>query len=385
MSSISYRSPTIGILGGGQLGRMLIQEAINLNIKVAVLDPDPDAPCSAIADHFQVGSFKDYTTVVEFGRKVDVLTIEIEHVNVEALETLEREGITVRPSSRLIKMVQDKGAQKIFYRTHGIPTAEFHLISTASEIEGHIERLPFMQKLRTGGYDGRGVLAIRSAEDCAKAFDAPSVLEKMVDFTCEIAVIVARNGHKQTAVYPAVEMEFNDEANLVELLYAPARVHETIQSKAREIAVKLAEAVDLHGILAVEMFVTRDGNVLVNEIAPRPHNSGHATIEGNITSQFEQHLRSILDLPPGACDLISPCAMVNILGAKKQEGIATYEGMADCLAMPGVHIHLYGKRNTKPFRKMGHATVCRPTLSETIETARKVASTLTVSSYSQSN
>ena len=380
MTETPFQSPSIGILGGGQLGRMLIQEAINLNIRVSVLDPDPDAPCSKIADDFQVGSFKDYNTVIEFGRKVDLLTIEIEHVNVDALEALEKQGRLVRPSSKIIRMVQDKGAQKIFYRTNGIPTSAFHLVDDKSGAMQQEDFLPFMQKMRTGGYDGRGVTAIRNKSDFEKAFDAPSVLEKMVDFDCEIAVIVARNPAGDVAAYPLVEMEFNAEANLVELLFAPAAVNDKIKTQATEIAINIANAIKLEGILAVEMFVTKDGEVLVNEIAPRPHNSGHATIEGNVTSQFEQHLRAVLNLPLGSTDMVSPNAMVNILGEKNSDGEAVYHGMNECLSMGGVHIHLYGKKYTKPFRKMGHATICKTDLKETINLAREVARTLIVKS-----
>ncbi|MFM2135985.1 MAG: hypothetical protein RL021_1385 [Bacteroidota bacterium] len=378
MTQSIYKSARLGILGGGQLGRMLIQEAINLNVRTSVLDPDPDAPCLSLCDRFVNGSFRDREAVLAFGRTVDHLTVEIEHVDVSALEILEKEGVIVRPASRILKLVQDKGAQKIFYRANGIPTAPFHLVSGRDEISEHAEFLPVMQKLRTGGYDGKGVRPIRNTGDIADAFDAPSVLEKFVSFEKEIAVIVARNSRGETVTYPAVEMEFNQEANLVEFLFAPARITREIEAKASQLAARLAEALELEGVLAVELFLTGDGELLVNEIAPRPHNSGHATIEANRTSQYEQHLRAVLDLPLGDTSLIQPTVMVNLLGERGHEGEAAYLGMEECLAIHGVHVHLYGKRFTKPFRKMGHVTICDDTLDQAIDKAKKVQQTLKV-------
>lgn len=372
MQSEHFTAPRLGILGGGQLGRMLLQDAINLDINISVLDPDPEAPCRHLADHFETGSFKDYDTVYRFGKTVDILTVEIEHVNVDALEALEKEGVIVRPSSRILRLVQDKGAQKIFYRTHGIPTAEFHLIEHHEELPGHAGLLPVMQKLRTGGYDGKGVTPLRTVTDFTTAFNAPSVLEKMVDFDKELAVIVARNRSGECVSYPAVEMEFNPEANLVELLFCPAGITLDIEKKAEEIARRLAIAIELEGVLAVEMFLTKTGELLVNEMAPRPHNSGHATIEANVTSQYEQHLRAVLNLPLGETRLLTPAVMVNILGEKSAEGRVVYVGLRECLSMSGVHLHLYGKRNTKPFRKMGHVTICDNQLTNAIQKAKVV-------------
>ncbi|MFM9051874.1 MAG: 5-(carboxyamino)imidazole ribonucleotide synthase [Bacteroidota bacterium] len=378
MADNDFQTKSIGILGGGQLGRMLIQEAVNLNIPIAVLDPDPDAPCKNIADRFEVGSFQDYETVINFGRSVDVLTVEIEHVNVDALEALEKEGKKVRPSSAILRVVQDKGAQKEFYKSHGIPTSEFILVNDRTEIATNSHFLPSMQKLRKGGYDGKGVTALRSKNELEKAFDAPSVLEKMIDIDKEFAVIVSRNPSGQMATYPAVEMEFNRDANLVDLLFAPSGLTESQCATATTIAKRLAESLELEGVLAVEFFLTTDGEILVNEIAPRPHNSGHSTIEGNVTSQFEQHLRSILDLPPGNTDLLSASVMINVLGESGHVGIANYRGLSSCLSMSGVHIHLYGKKFTKPFRKMGHVTICSNDLEQALSTAKQVQKTLKV-------
>lgn len=359
-----YNDLKLGILGGGQLGRMLLQKAADYNISNAVLDPDPNAPCKNICDEFFVGDFNDYKTVYEFGKKVDVLTIEIEHVNVEALEALEKEGVKVFPQSNIIKLVQDKGAQKIFYRTNGIPTAEFHLIENKKQLSDQKNFLPYVQKLRRGGYDGKGVQVMKSASDFEKGFDAPSVLEKFIPFEKEIAVIVARNENGEVKTFPVVEMEFNPDANLVEFLFSPATLSKEIESNAQSIAKKIATDSHIVGLLAVEMFVTTKGEVLVNEIAPRPHNSGHQTIEGNITSQYEQHLRAILNLPLGSTEIISPSVMVNLLGEKDHTGEAKYEGLEKALAMEGVYVHLYGKKNTKPFRKMGHVTIVANTIAE---------------------
>lgn len=368
----------LGILGGGQLGRMFIQEAINFNIGVHILDPDPHAPCKSIATHFVNGSFADYQTVLDFGQTLDVLTIEIEHVNVDALEVLEGMGKKVFPGSALLRMVQDKGLQKLFYQQHQIPTAPFHLIENKSEISQYAAHFPFMQKLRKGGYDGRGVTKLNSPDKLEKAFDAPSVLEELIDFEKEISVIVARNESGEISYFPVVELEFNPEANLVEYLFAPARIRADIEQKAYDVAAKVAEATKLVGILAVEMFVTRDGQVLVNEIAPRPHNSGHHTIEANITSQYEQHLRSILNLPLGSTKAVSAAVMVNLLGEKGFEGDALYEGFEEVMKMQGVKVHLYGKKITKPFRKMGHVTIVADSVEQAMVTARKVKELLKV-------
>lgn len=368
----------LGILGGGQLGRMFIQEAINYNIGVHILDPDPNAPCNTIAESFTVGNFNDYQTVLDFGRPLDIISIEIEHVNVDALEELEKEGKKVYPSPALLSMVQDKGLQKLFYQKHKIPTAPFHLVEKKTDISLFSSSFPFMQKLRKGGYDGRGVCKLDNPKKLDKAFDAPSVLENLIDFDKEISVIVARNESGEIKFFPIVELEFNPEANLVEYLFAPARIGNTIEQKAFDIAEMVAKATDLIGILAVEMFVTKDGDVLVNEIAPRPHNSGHHTIEANITSQYEQHLRSILNLPLGSTKAVSAAVMLNLLGEKGYEGEALYEGFDEALRMEGVKVHLYGKKITKPFRKMGHVTIVDINVESAMEKARELKQILKV-------
>jgi 5-(carboxyamino)imidazole ribonucleotide synthase len=368
----------LGILGGGQLGRMLIQEAINYNVQVHIIDPAADAPCSQIAHSFSVGNFNDYDTVLAFGKDKNVLTIEIEHVNVEALKELEKQGVEVYPQPHVLDIIKDKGLQKQFYAENHIPTSEFRIAANKEEALLHISDGPWMQKLRTGGYDGKGVTPLRSIDDAATAFDAPSVLEKWVSFEKEIAVIVARNKSGQITSFPAVEMEFNPEANLVEFLFAPANISPEIESKAQAVAIDIITKLEMVGILAVEMFLTKDGEILVNEIAPRPHNSGHQTIEGNITSQYEQHLRAILDMPLGDTSLIAPVVMVNILGEKGYAGPAIYEGLDEVLSIPGAYVHLYGKTETKSFRKMGHCTVLNKDLETAKQNARLVLDTLKV-------
>jgi 5-(carboxyamino)imidazole ribonucleotide synthase len=362
----------LGILGGGQLGRMLIQEAINLNISTAVLDPDANAPCKFLTEYFECGNFRDEETVYAFGKKVNLLTIEIEHVNINALLRLESEGVLVYPQPQILAMVQDKGIQKEFFASHQIPTADFKLVHDKEQLMQFANELPAILKLRKGGYDGKGVMKLKSADDIANAFDAPCVLEKLIDFDCEIAVIVARNSAGDIVHYPPVDMEFNPDANLVEFLCSPARISDDLKEKAIAIARKVIDKTGMTGILAVEMFVTKSGEVLVNEIAPRPHNSGHQTIEGNITSQYAQHLRAILGLPLGDTSIIMPSVMINLLGEKGHTGEAHYDGIQDAMANGGVYVHLYGKKETKPMRKMGHVTVLASSLDAAIEKAKLV-------------
>lgn len=352
-----YQSTTrIGVLGGGQLGRMLIQSGIDFNVPFKVLDPDAHAPCASLAE-FVNGKLKDFDTVVNFGKDCDVLTIEIEHVNTEALKVLEASGKRVFPQPAVIELIQDKRKQKQFYESSGIPTAPFVLVDDAQDVKSKAIQFPIVNKLGKEGYDGRGVQILRSKDDVPKAFDAPGLLEALIDFEKEIAVIVARSSTGEMKTFPAVEMVFHPEHNLVEYLYSPAHVTPAVAEEAERIARTVIQKLDMVGILAVEMFVTKDGKVLVNEIAPRPHNSGHHTIEANVTSQYEQHLRAILGLPLGDTSITRPSAMVNLLGEAGHEGVAKYAGFADVLAIPGVHVHLYGKQTTKPFRKMGHVTI----------------------------
>lgn len=368
----------LGILGGGQLGRMIIQEGINYNVTTLVLDPDADAPCKHICNHFTTGSISDYDSVYNFGKKADIITIEIEKVNIEALEQLEKEGKLVFPQARVIRLIQDKGIQKQFFKENDIPTAPFQLVSNKRELVNPNFPFPYMLKQRKDGYDGKGVMKINNIADIDNAFDSPSLIEELVDFEKEVAIIVARNSNGEMKTFPMVEMEFNAEANLVEFLISPSTYPDDLQHKAEEIAKNVALALNITGILAVEMFITKNGDILVNELAPRPHNSGHQTIEGNFVSQFEQHLRAIYNLPLGDTRSRSNAVMINLLGEKGHEGVAVYEGLEKIMAIEGVYVHLYGKKYTKPFRKMGHVTIVDQNREQAIEKANLVKDTLKV-------
>ncbi len=373
MKKIYHPNFKVGILGGGQLGRMFIQEAVNFDVKVSILENDENCPAAKIAHEFVLGDIKDYDAVYAFGKDKDVLTIEIENVNTKALFDLEKEGVKVFPQPHIIQLIQDKGAQKEFYTQNNIPTVPYYLIENKNEISSYITEIPFVQKMRKGGYDGKGVMVIKNEDDIIEnSFDVPSVLEKFVDFEKELSVIVARNEKGNIKSFPLVEQVFNPEANLVEFLFSPANVDKNIEQKAKEIAENLIEKLGMVGILAVEFFLTKEGEVLVNEIAPRPHNSGHQTIEGNYTSQFEQHLRSILNLPLGNTDIVQPSVMVNVLGEKGYSGIVEYQGLEEILVIKGVTPHIYGKSHTKPFRKMGHITI----VNQSLEEAKKIAFTV---------
>lgn len=368
----------LGILGGGQLGRMLLQAGLDFNLYTLILDPDENAPCKDLCHEFYVGSFRDFDTVYEFGKHCDIVTIEIEHVNADALEKLEEEGVKVYPSAKTVRTIQDKGLQKEFYQQHNIPTAEFRILKDEQALQENLSFLPAFQKLRREGYDGRGVTRLVSEADLGKAFEEPSVLEKLVDFEKEISVIVARNANGEVSAFPMVELSFHPEHNLVDSLFAPANVSETLQQKAEEIAKRVITSFDMVGILAVEMFLTKEGEILVNEVAPRPHNSGHHTIKANFTSQYEQHLRAILNLPLGATDIQSAAVMLNLLGEPGYDGEAAYEGLQEALAVPGVYIHLYGKKYTRPARKMGHVTVLGENLEQAQQRAESVKNVIKV-------
>lgn len=378
MAKDFYGELQLGILGGGQLGRMLIQEAINYNVNIHILDPDKNAPCRKLCNHFECGSLSDYDTVYNFGKDLDMITIEIETVNVDALEQLEEEGVIVYPQSRVIRLIQDKGLQKQFFKQNDIPTAAFQFASNKEALAGLSIPVPYVQKLRKDGYDGKGVKLIRTEDDLQFAFDEPSIVEEIVNFEKEIAVIVARNDRGEVETFPMVEMEFNPEANLVEFLISPSTYSFEVQQQAEELAKKIANDLQIVGLLAVEMFLTESGEILVNELAPRPHNSGHHTIEGNYTSQFAQHLRAIFNLPLGSTEAISNAVMINLLGEPEYEGLAQYEGVEEVLAMQGVYIHLYGKKYTKPFRKMGHVCIVNADRELAISNARKVQQILKV-------
>jgi len=373
---------TLGILGGGQLGKMLLYETRKYDIKTHVLDPSEEAPCKIACDRFQQGSLMDYDTVYNFGKQVDLLTFEIEGVNLNALEALEKEGVPVYPSPATLRNIQDKRVQKAFYQKHTIPTARFDNYDTKEELVAGVNEgrwiYPFVWKSGTGGYDGKGVQVVRNSADLENLPDVPCLAEAMIPFKNELAVIVARNPSGDAVTYPVVEMEFHPEANQVEYVICPARITDTVAKQAREVALKASEAFDHVGLLAVELFQTEDDQILVNEVAPRPHNSGHYSIEASFTNQFEQHLRAILDLPLGRTDSKVGGIMVNLVGAEGHTGPVLYQNIESIMAMEGVTPHIYGKAQTRPFRKMGHVTIVDEDLAKARTTAEKVKNTIAV-------
>lgn len=380
MKHAFYGGLKLGIVGGGQLGRMLIQAAIDYNVHIHVLDPSAEAPCRPYAHTFVQGSLTDYETVLDFGQEVDMLTIEIENVNTQALEELQAQGKTVYPDPRTIRMIQSKCEQKQYYVDHGLPTSPFRLVANASEVSQHTDMLPAVQKLDRAGYDGRGVQVLKKESDLNKAMDGPGLLESFVPFTKEIALIIARNPQGEIKTFPLVEMVFHPVHNLVEYLYSPADVSAGQIEEAEKIGRKLVQELNYVGLLAIEMFVLESGEILINEIAPRPHNSGHHSIRANMTSQYEQHLRAILGLPLGETDLLTPAAMVNLLGAAGHTGEVVYEGMENLLQIPGAYPHIYGKAETKPFRKMGHVTLLADSLESLKQKVKQVNELVTVKS-----
>lgn len=374
----------LGIIAGGQLGKMLIQEASKWDIITYVLDSEENCPAGKIASHYVKGSNVDFESVYRFGKLVDVLTFEIENVNIDALKKLKSEGLRIVPDPVILELIQDKGLQKEFYTKHGIPTSPFKIYESESAILQGIEKgeitFPFVQKLRKGGYDGRGVAVFNSKNDLPKLLSGPSVVEERVDIAKEIAAIVARNNKGEIKCFPIVEMLFDPIANLVDKLICPSLITVEQSEKAVNIASEIIELLNMEGLLAVEFFIDTKGDVIVNEIAPRPHNSGHHTIESIITSQFEQHLRAIQGLPLGSTKIKLPSVMLNILGAEGHDGPVIYEGLTESMAIDGVKIHLYGKSITKPYRKMGHVTVMSSSLECALMKAEKVKQLIKVKS-----
>ena len=363
--------PKLGILGGGQLGKMLCQAASAWHLPVYVLDRDESFPAAPYATVFERGNFRDYDDVMAFARHLDVVTIEIEHIDTRALHDLEKAGVKVYPQPDKIDLIKDKGLQKEFYAAEGIATTDFRLFGGKDEIVRAVAKgelkAPFVQKTRTGGYDGQGVAVILHDRDLENnLLDGPCLVEDMADIDKELAVIVARSATGEVKVFTTVEMEFHPTANLVEFLICPAALDGDTDGRASRLAVEVVQKMEIVGLLAVELFLTKDGELLVNEVAPRPHNSGHHTIEACATSQYEQHLRAVLGLPLGDPQLLRPAAMINLLGAEGHTGPTVYEGWMDVLAVPEVHPHLYGKAETRPFRKMGHLTA----LGDTVAVAR---------------
>jgi len=373
MTNYFSSSFKLGILGGGQLGKMLLYNTRKFDIYTCVLEASQEAPCKTACDEFHLGNLMDYDAVYNFGKQVDVLTIEIENVNVDALEALEKEGVKVYPASKTLRQIQNKAKQKLFYTDQNIPTSGFTRFAYLSEIEDAIANgsleFPFVWKAAQFGYDGNGVKVVRKLSDLEGLPTGECIAEDLIPFKNELAVIVARSASGDTKTYPVVEMEFHPEANQVEYVICPARIPEDVAKKAEDIALKTSKAFNHVGLLAVEMFQTHDDNILVNEVAPRPHNSGHQTIEASFTCQFEQHIRAVLGLPLGRTDSKVGGVMVNLVGAEGYTGNVVYENIEHIMNMDGVTPHIYGKKQTRPFRKMGHVTIANEDLNE----ARRVA------------
>ena len=372
----------VGILGGGQLGKMLLYNTRKFDIYTCVLDPNPDAPCKLACNEFFVGDLMDFDTVFEFGKKVDTLTIEIENVNVDALDALEKEGIKVYPSAETLATIQNKAKQKLFYVDHNLPTADFRRYAYIDElkraVEHNVQPLPFVWKSAQFGYDGKGVKIVRTITDLDELPNVECIAETLVPFKKELAVTVARTPDGEVKAYPVVEMEFHPEDNQVEYVLCPARISENITKKAELVALKTAAAFHHVGLLAVELFLTENDEILINEVAPRPHNSGHQTIEASYTSQFEQHLRAVLNLPLGETKNKVSGVMVNLVGAEDYQGAVVYENIEKILKLNGVTPHIYGKKETRPFRKMGHVTIVHPEINEARAIAQQVKETIKV-------
>lgn len=368
----------IGILGGGQLGRMLLQEAANYPVETWVMENDSDCPSAHLCHHFIKGDIRDFDAVYAFGQQVDALTIEIENVNVEALEKLEAEGKRIVPKPSALKTIKNKILQKEYYKHHQIPSPAFHITQNQADLASRQDFLPAVHKLGMGGYDGKGVQILKTKDDLTKGFDAPSVLEKMVNIHKEIAITVAIGNQGAHAIYPPVEMIFDPYLNLLDYQLCPADIPEKTLWRAEAIALAVARNFGSEGLFAIEMFVDRDGDVLVNETAPRVHNSGHHTIEAHFCSQFDMLWRILLGYPLGETDPILPSIMINVLGAEGYRGPVKYEGLKEVLEIPHAFVHLYGKANTAPGRKMGHVTVMHKDKADLMLQAKKVKNTLKV-------
>ena len=372
----------LGILGGGQLGKMLLSETRKFDIQTYILDPSDEAPSQFGATKFFIGDLLDFETVYQFGKHVNLLTIEIENVNLDALDKLEEEGLPIFPSPKTLRLIQNKGVQKDFYVQNQIPTATFKRFNSLNGLRAEIKNglivMPFVWKCAQFGYDGNGVKIVRSIDDIESLPNVDCIAEQMVPFKNELAVIVARSASGEVKAYPVVEMEFHPEANQVEYVICPARIDDGVAQKATEIALKVSSAFNHIGLLAVEMFQTYDNEILVNEVAPRPHNSGHYSIEASYTSQFENHLRAILDLPLGNTASKVAGIMVNLVGAEGFAGNVVYENIEKIMAIDGVTPHIYGKRETRPFRKMGHVTIINENMNEARRIAEEVKNTIRV-------
>lgn len=371
----------LGVLGGGQLGKMLLAETQKFDIYTCILDSSSEAPCAQICNEFHQGSLMDFDTVYNFGKKVDLLTIEIEHVNIDALFKLEKEGLEIYPQPSVLQIIQHKGKQKDFFVSNNIPTSKHKNFSSIETLKSESLTFPFVWKSAQFGYDGTGVKMVRNQNDVDSLPKNECIVEELIPFKNELAVIVARNKNGEIKTYPVVEMEFHPEANQVEYVICPARISDEVAEKAKNIALNTAKAFEHVGLLAVEMFQTENDEILVNEVAPRTHNSGHYSIEASYTNQFEQHLRSILNLPLGNTDSKVAGIMVNLVGEEGFSGDVIYENIEEILKMKGVTPHIYGKKQTRPFRKMGHVTIVNNNLTEARKIAEEVKNTIRVISH----
>jgi 5-(carboxyamino)imidazole ribonucleotide synthase len=366
----------LGILGGGQLGKMLLYDAKRYDLHTKVMDSNKEAPCAKIADEFIIGDITNYQDVINFGDKVDIITVEIEKINTEALLELEKKGKKVYPSAKTLQIIQNKSDQKDFYKNNNLPTSRFKNYSNLDKLKQNFKKdnfqFPLVWKSSKFGYDGKGVKIIKNQEDFDFSFDDQCLVEEIVLIEKELSVIVSRNVKGSVKCFPIVEMEFSEKSNLVEYVMCPANISSDVRKKAIEIAVKTAEKFNMVGLLAVELFLTKQGDILINEVAPRPHNSGHHTIECCMTSQFDQHLRSILDLPLGETELIIPGIMVNLVGENMIEGNVIYQNINDIFDIPGVFVHIYGKKKSRLNRKMGHITIVNKDIDKAIEIGKKI-------------
>ena len=366
----------LGILGGGQLGKMLLYDAKRYDLHTKVMDLSDEVPCAKIADEFIVGDITNYQDVINFGSKVDVITVEIEKINTDALLELEKIGKKVYPSAKTLQIIQNKSDQKQFYKKNNLPTSRFSNYSNLDELKSRFKKdnfkFPFVWKSSKFGYDGKGVKIIKSLDDLNFSYKNQCLIEELVEIKKELSVIVSRNVQGDIKCFPIVEMEFNDKSNLVEYVMCPANISDEIEKRANEIAEKTSEKFNMVGLLAVELFLTKDDDILINEVAPRPHNSGHHTIECCMTSQFDQHLRSILNLSLGETDLIIPGIMVNLVGENMIEGNVIYKNINDIFDIPGVFVHVYGKKKSRLNRKMGHITIVNKDINKAIEIGKKI-------------
>lgn len=366
----------LGILGGGQLGKMLMYDAKRYDLHTKVMDSSQKAPCAKLADEFILGDITDYDDVVSFGNKVDVITVEIEKINTDALLFLEKNGKKVFPSALTLKVIQNKSDQKDFYKKHNLPSSRFKNYSNLDELKNNFEKdnfeFPFVWKSSKFGYDGKGVKIIKNYDDLNFYFENECLIEEKISIQKELSVIVARNISGEMKCFPVVEMEFNENSNLVEYVMCPASVSKDIEERAMQIAMNTSEKFNIVGLLAVELFLTTEDEILINEVAPRPHNSGHHTIECCVTSQFDQHIRCVLDLPLGETKILVPGIMVNLVGQNKVEGNVIYKNINDIFDIPGVFIHIYGKKKSRLNRKMGHITIVNKDINKAIEIGKKI-------------